>query len=175
MTSPVKRHSLATFFVLAYGLSWGNYILSATWPNFPFLHAGALAPPWTCPHRSVRRSRRREDGASSDLSCAQTANGVGQYIHTRCCLPCYRVYLLERGWRASGRATVGGFDSGSHLSILHARSHFRRPGLAYRHGRLRVARSAGQSPDRCRVGMVWVCQSQTIRQRRPKQQRGGFL
>jgi membrane protease YdiL (CAAX protease family) len=37
MTSVVKRHSLVTFFVLAYGLSWGNYILFVTWPNFPFL------------------------------------------------------------------------------------------------------------------------------------------
>jgi CAAX protease family protein len=37
LTSVVQRHSLVTFFVLAYGLSWGNYVLSATWPNFPFL------------------------------------------------------------------------------------------------------------------------------------------
>lgn len=37
MVSVVKRHPLVTFFVLAYGLSWGNYILSATWPNIPFL------------------------------------------------------------------------------------------------------------------------------------------
>lgn len=37
MISVVKRHPLVTFFVLAYGLSWGNYILTATWPNIPFL------------------------------------------------------------------------------------------------------------------------------------------
>ena len=37
ITSAVKCHLLVTFFVLAYGLSWGNYILSATWPNSPFL------------------------------------------------------------------------------------------------------------------------------------------
>ena len=28
---------MVTFFVLAYGLSWGNYFLSATWPSIPFL------------------------------------------------------------------------------------------------------------------------------------------
>ncbi len=37
MISVIKRHPLVTFFVLAYGLSWGNYIISATWPNTPFL------------------------------------------------------------------------------------------------------------------------------------------
>ncbi len=37
MISFIKRHPLVTFFVLAYGLSWGDYILSATWSNFPFL------------------------------------------------------------------------------------------------------------------------------------------
>lgn len=33
----IKRYALIVFFVLAYVLSWGNYILSATWPNIPFL------------------------------------------------------------------------------------------------------------------------------------------
>jgi uncharacterized protein len=33
----VKNHHLALFFVLAYIFSWGNYILSRTVPNFPFL------------------------------------------------------------------------------------------------------------------------------------------
>lgn len=33
----IKRHALVAFFVLAYVLSWGNYALSATWPNIPFL------------------------------------------------------------------------------------------------------------------------------------------
>lgn len=37
MISVVKRHPIVTFFVLAYGLSWGNYVLSATWSNIPFL------------------------------------------------------------------------------------------------------------------------------------------
>jgi CAAX protease family protein len=37
MTSVIKCHSLMTFFVLAYGLSWGNAILSVAWPSFPFL------------------------------------------------------------------------------------------------------------------------------------------
>ena len=37
MISFIERHPLVTFFVLAYGLSWGNYIISATWPNTPFL------------------------------------------------------------------------------------------------------------------------------------------
>jgi hypothetical protein len=32
----VQRHPLVLFFVLAYSLSWGNYILSANLPNFPF-------------------------------------------------------------------------------------------------------------------------------------------
>jgi hypothetical protein len=36
MVSVVKRHPLVTFFVLANGLSWGNYILSGTWPSVPF-------------------------------------------------------------------------------------------------------------------------------------------
>jgi uncharacterized protein len=34
----VKRHPLVTFFALAYGLSWGNFFLSAAWPGFPFLY-----------------------------------------------------------------------------------------------------------------------------------------
>lgn len=37
MISVVKRHPLVMFFVLAYGFSWGNYILSAIWSNIPFL------------------------------------------------------------------------------------------------------------------------------------------
>src|SRR2546427_417681 len=37
MTSVLKRHSLVAFFVLAFGISWGNYPLSRAWPNFPFL------------------------------------------------------------------------------------------------------------------------------------------
>ena len=37
MISVVKRRPVATFFILAYSLSWGNYILSATWSNIPFL------------------------------------------------------------------------------------------------------------------------------------------
>jgi membrane protease YdiL (CAAX protease family) len=36
-TSFIKRHSLVLFFVLAYALSWGNVVLVATLPNFPFL------------------------------------------------------------------------------------------------------------------------------------------
>ena len=36
-TSVVKRHPVVTFFVLAYGISWGFYALSAIWPEFPFL------------------------------------------------------------------------------------------------------------------------------------------
>ncbi len=32
-----KQHSLTAFFVVAYGLSWGNYFLSAVWPKVPFL------------------------------------------------------------------------------------------------------------------------------------------
>ena len=32
----VHRYPLIVFFMLAYALSWGNYILSATLPNFPF-------------------------------------------------------------------------------------------------------------------------------------------
>jgi len=38
MTSAVKSHPLVTFFVRTYGLSWGNYILSAAWPSIPFLY-----------------------------------------------------------------------------------------------------------------------------------------
>jgi membrane protease YdiL (CAAX protease family) len=42
-TSFVKRHSLVLFFVLACGISWGFFALSATLPNFPFLFPfGAL-------------------------------------------------------------------------------------------------------------------------------------
>lgn len=37
MISSIKRHPLVTFFVLAYALSWGDYILSATRQNIPFL------------------------------------------------------------------------------------------------------------------------------------------
>src|SRR5438445_13881148 len=37
MTSVLKRHSLVAFFVLAFGISWGNYLLARAWPNFPFL------------------------------------------------------------------------------------------------------------------------------------------
>ncbi len=37
MTSFLKRRSLIVFFVLAFGISWGNYLLSRAWPNFPFL------------------------------------------------------------------------------------------------------------------------------------------
>jgi uncharacterized protein len=36
--SPVKRHPLVLFFVLAYAFSWGNYLLRAAQPNFPFLY-----------------------------------------------------------------------------------------------------------------------------------------
>jgi len=36
-TSVVKRYPVVTFFVLAYGISWGFYALSAIWPEFPFL------------------------------------------------------------------------------------------------------------------------------------------
>jgi membrane protease YdiL (CAAX protease family) len=39
----VKRHALVLFFVLACGISWGFFVLSATLPNFPFLFPyGAL-------------------------------------------------------------------------------------------------------------------------------------
>jgi uncharacterized protein len=38
ITSVVKRHPLITFFVLAYGISYTFYILSAIWPEFPFLY-----------------------------------------------------------------------------------------------------------------------------------------
>jgi uncharacterized protein len=37
ITSVVKRHPVVTFFVLAYAISYGFYILSATLPGFPFL------------------------------------------------------------------------------------------------------------------------------------------
>jgi CAAX protease family protein len=37
MTAVLKRHPLVAFFVLAFGISWGNYVLSKTWPDFPFL------------------------------------------------------------------------------------------------------------------------------------------
>jgi uncharacterized protein len=37
-TSMVKRHPVVTFFVLAYGISYGFYGLSAIWPDFPFLY-----------------------------------------------------------------------------------------------------------------------------------------
>ncbi len=33
-----KRYSLVLFFLLAYGLSWGNYLLAARQPGFPFLY-----------------------------------------------------------------------------------------------------------------------------------------
>lgn len=33
----INRHVLVVFFVLAYAISWGNFVLSATWPNIPFL------------------------------------------------------------------------------------------------------------------------------------------
>ena len=35
--SIIKRHPLITFFVLAYAISYRFYILSAIWPEFPFL------------------------------------------------------------------------------------------------------------------------------------------
>ena len=34
----IKRHPLVLFFALAYALSWGNFILKAYQPNFPFLY-----------------------------------------------------------------------------------------------------------------------------------------
>lgn len=37
LTSFIKRHPLGTFFVLAYGISYGFYALSAIVPGFPFL------------------------------------------------------------------------------------------------------------------------------------------
>jgi hypothetical protein len=37
ITSVVKRHPLVTFFVLAYAISYGFYLLSAIVPGFPFL------------------------------------------------------------------------------------------------------------------------------------------
>ena len=36
-TSFVNRHALVTFFVLAYAIAWGFFLLSAIWPAFPFL------------------------------------------------------------------------------------------------------------------------------------------
>jgi uncharacterized protein len=33
-----KRHALGLFFLIAYGLSWGNYVLTAASPGFPFLY-----------------------------------------------------------------------------------------------------------------------------------------
>jgi membrane protease YdiL (CAAX protease family) len=36
-TSFIKRYPVVSFFVLAYALSWGNFILSRALPNFPFL------------------------------------------------------------------------------------------------------------------------------------------
>jgi hypothetical protein len=36
--SIIKRHPLITFFVLAYGISYTFYMLSAIWPAFPFLY-----------------------------------------------------------------------------------------------------------------------------------------
>jgi hypothetical protein len=36
-TSVVKRHPLVAFFVLAYGISYGFYLLPAIWPGFPSL------------------------------------------------------------------------------------------------------------------------------------------
>jgi uncharacterized protein len=35
--SVAKRHPLITFFALAYGISYGFYLLPAIWPGFPFL------------------------------------------------------------------------------------------------------------------------------------------
>jgi hypothetical protein len=37
ITSVVKRYPLVSFFVLAYAISYGFYVLSAMWPGFPFL------------------------------------------------------------------------------------------------------------------------------------------
>ena len=37
MISVIERYPLVAFFVLAYFLSWGNYFLSRTSPNFPFV------------------------------------------------------------------------------------------------------------------------------------------
>ena len=37
-TSIVKRHPVITFFALAYGISYTFYLLSAVWPEFPFLY-----------------------------------------------------------------------------------------------------------------------------------------
>ena len=36
-TSSAKRRPLIAFFALAYGLSWGNFLLAAAWPTVPFL------------------------------------------------------------------------------------------------------------------------------------------
>jgi uncharacterized protein len=38
ITSVIKRHPVITFFVLAYGISYSFYLLSAIWPEFPFLY-----------------------------------------------------------------------------------------------------------------------------------------
>ena len=37
-TSIVKRHPLVTFFALAYGISYTFFLLTAIWPDFPFLY-----------------------------------------------------------------------------------------------------------------------------------------
>lgn len=37
MTSFAKRQPVVAFFVVATVLSWGNYLLTRTWPSFPFL------------------------------------------------------------------------------------------------------------------------------------------
>lgn len=37
LTSTAQRYPLLSFFVLAYGFSWGDYALARIWPNFPFL------------------------------------------------------------------------------------------------------------------------------------------
>lgn len=37
IVASIKRHPLVTFFVLAYAISYGFYLLSAIWPRFPFL------------------------------------------------------------------------------------------------------------------------------------------
>ena len=37
MISSVKRNPLVAFFVLAYGLSWGNFVLSRVLADIPFL------------------------------------------------------------------------------------------------------------------------------------------
>src|SRR4051794_12512981 len=37
-TNSIKRHPLITFFVLAYGISYSFYLLSAIWPDIPFFY-----------------------------------------------------------------------------------------------------------------------------------------